>query len=216
MFRFFIKKLSKLLVFVCVQFEARGLENYPCEGAALVVINHLGDADAVITLAALPDFPEVIGKIELRNIWLLRCVTDGLGIIWVHRGQPDRRALSAALEALRSGRRVIIAPEGRESLTGALEQGTDGAAFLARRAGVSIIPVVLTGTENWHIFGSLKKFQRARVTLTVGFPFSINWDEQGGTTLEQGTQQIMETLARMLPPEYRGEYADFEMTEASR
>ncbi|MBI4731422.1 MAG: 1-acyl-sn-glycerol-3-phosphate acyltransferase [Chloroflexi bacterium] len=205
LFRRFIKALCRLLVLTCTRCEARGLENYPSEGAALVVINHLADADAVVALAALPDFPEVIGKIELRDILPLRWVTDPLGIIWVHRGRPDRRALSVALEALRQGRRVIVAPEGRESLTGALEQGTEGTTFLAFKSGAPIIPIALTGTE--RVYGSLKRLQRARVTLSVGKPFILARQDRGPDALAEGTRQIMETLARLLPVEYRGEYA---------
>jgi 1-acyl-sn-glycerol-3-phosphate acyltransferase len=62
------------------------MEYYPRCGPALLVINNLGDPDAILVLAALPEFPEVIGKIELRDIPLLRLVTDMLGVIWVHRG----------------------------------------------------------------------------------------------------------------------------------
>jgi 1-acyl-sn-glycerol-3-phosphate acyltransferase len=207
LFRRFIKMVCRLLVFFCTRCAVRGLENYPAGGPALVVINHLGDPDAVVVLAALPDFPEPIGKIELRSIRLLRWVTDALGVIWVHRGRADRRALAAALDAFRQGRRVIIAPEGRESLTGALEQGTEGAAFLAYRSGVSVVPVTLTGTENWRVYGHLRKLKRAQVTLTVGRPFALPPQAQGSTALAEGTRQIMEMLACQLPPEYRGVYS---------
>lgn len=196
-----------MLVFTCTRFEARGLENYPAEGAALVVINHLGDPDIVVALAALPDFPEVLGKIELRSILPLRWVSDTLGVIWVHRGRPDRRALVAALEALHEGRRVILAPEGRESLTGVLDSGTEGAAFLALKSGVPVVPVALTGTENWRVFGHLKRLRRASVTLTVGTPFLLARKGSAPGAREQGTRLIMENLARLLPEEYRGVYA---------
>jgi 1-acyl-sn-glycerol-3-phosphate acyltransferase len=210
LFRRFIKLVCRWLVIVCTRCDVRGLENYPLRGAALVIINHLGDPDAVIVLGTLPDFPEIIGKIELRSIRRLRLVTDGLGIIWIHRGRADRRALSVALEALRQGRKVIIAPEGRESLTGALEPGMDGAAFLAFKSGVPIIPITLTGTENWRVYGGLKKWKRARVTLTVGKPFFLPRQARGPAALADGTRQIMETLARQLPSEYRGVYSYIE------
>ena len=72
-------------------------------------------------------------KIELYEIPLLGKVLDLYGVIWVRRGQPDRRALRAVMEAMDDKRMVAIAPEGRESLTGALEEGTGGAAYLALR-----------------------------------------------------------------------------------
>ena len=206
LFRRFLQLLCRVVVFVCTKATIHGLENYPRRGPALIVINHLGDPDAVLALAALPDFPEVIGKIELRDIPVLRLVTDLLGVIWVHRGQPDRRAISAVLEAFRQGRRVIIAPEGRESVSGALEEGTEGAAFLALRAGVPVGPVAITGSEFRYIENNLKKLRRTPVTLRVGKPFVLPKQAREKDALREGTRLIMEALARQLPPEYRGVY----------
>ncbi len=207
LFRRFLQLLCRVVVFVCIKATIHGLENYPRRGPALIVINHLGDPDAVLALAVLPDFPEVIGKIELRDIPVLRLVTDMLGVIWVHRGQPDRRAISAVLEAFRQGRRVIIAPEGRESVSGALEEGTEGAAFLALRAGVPVVPVTITGSEFRRIENNLKKLRRTPVKLQVGKPFVLPQQAREKDALQEGTRLIMETLARQLPPEYRGVYA---------
>lgn len=203
--RVFVKALARLLVFTCTQTTVRGLENYPRSGAALLVMNHLADADAVLVLASLPDFPEVLGKIELRAYFLLRWITDAMGVVWVHRGQPDRRAISAVLEAFRQGRRLLLAPEGRESLTGALEAGTDGAAFLALKGNVPVVPITLTGTE--HIYSNLKRLRRTMVTLTVGEPFVLSQQAYGPGRFADATRQIMETLARRLPVEYRGVYS---------
>lgn len=207
LFRRLVQGVCRGLMALCTQFSVQGLEHYPRQEPALLVINHLGDADAVAVLAALPEFPEAIAKIELRTILPLRWVMDGVGVIYVHRGQPDRRALMAALQALREGRKVILAPEGRQSLSGALEHGTEGAAFLALKADVPIIPIALTGTENWRIYGNLRRLQRTPVSLTVGFPFRLPALGRGPQALAQGTRLIMEALARLLPPSYRGEYA---------
>ncbi len=207
LFRRFFQLVCRVVVFVCTKTTILGLENYPTRGPALMVINHLGDPDAVLVMAALPDFPEVIVKIELRDIPVLRLVADMLGVIWVHRGQPDRRAISAALEAFRQGRRMIIAPEGRESVSGMLEAGTDGAAFLALRAGVPVVPVTITGSEFRLVENNLKKLRRAPVTLKVGKPFVLPQQSRDRDALQEGTRLIMESLARQLPPAYRGVYA---------
>jgi hypothetical protein len=73
--------------------------------------------------------------------------------------------------------------------------------------------VALTGTE--HIYGSLKLLRRAHVTLTVGRPFALVRQDRGPGALAEGTWQIMETLARLLPAGYRGEYAYVGETEAT-
>jgi 1-acyl-sn-glycerol-3-phosphate acyltransferase len=185
-----------------------GLENYPRQGPALVVINHLGDADAALGLAYFPAETDSLGKAELYDFPFLGKIMDLYGVIWVHRGRPDRKALRAALDGLKEGRIIALAPEARESLTGALEEGTGGASYLALKAGVPVVPVTFTGTENSQVYGSLKRLRRACVTMTVGPAFTLRDLASQRGAIEAGTQRIMLTLARQLPPEYRGAYQD--------
>ena len=151
-FRTFMHGLIKLIAKICMNVTAEGLENFPRKGPVLIVINHLGDADAPAIMSALPITPDALGKIELFDLPILGKLIDWYGIIWLHRGRADIRALRAALDGFAEGRLIAIAPEGRYSLTGALEEGNGGAAFLAYKAGVPILPIVVTGTENENIY----------------------------------------------------------------
>jgi 1-acyl-sn-glycerol-3-phosphate acyltransferase len=81
-----------------------------------------------------------------------------------------------------------------------------GAAYLALKADVPILPITFTGTEDQHIFGNLKKFRRPRVTMTVGTPFRLPQTGDRRADIRRGTDLIMRTLAKMLPPEYQGVY----------
>jgi len=206
-FRWWIRGFVRLIVFLLTRARVKGLERFPRSGPALVVINHLGDADGVLGIAFWPVFTDPFAKIELFELPILGWIIEKYGVIWVHRGRPDRRAISAALEGLRMGRIISIAPEGRESPIGALEGGTEGAAFLAWKANVPIVPVAITGTENWRIYGNMKKLRRTDVTLTVGEPFQLPAESDRKKALEEGTRRIMEELARLLPAQYRGIYA---------
>lgn len=207
LFRGFLRLLSKLLVRLLTRVEIHGLEHFPREGPGLVVVNHLGDADVVVGLALFPRPVEALAKVELFDFPLLGWIMEHYGVIWIHRGQPDRWALRAALAALGEGRLVGIAPEGRESLTGALEEGVDGAAYLALRGNVPIIPVTLTGTENHRILTNLKRLQRTPISLRVGPPFSLEQKTPFRDAVHRGTETIMLKLAQQLPPAYRGVYA---------
>jgi 1-acyl-sn-glycerol-3-phosphate acyltransferase len=162
----------------------------------------------VLMMATLPFKSPVegIGKIELYDHWFVGPVFRAHGMIWVHRGQPDRRALRAALDALAEGRIVTLAPEGRQSVIGGLEEGNPGAAFLARKSGAPLVPIGLTGTENKHVYDHLTRWKRVPVTLSVGKPFFLQEYADRQTTLREGTQQIMESLASQLPESYRGQY----------
>lgn len=201
-----ISLMARLVVRLCTRIEVKGLEHLQIYDSALVVANHLGDADVIVGVAYTPLNVEMIAKSELYDFPILGWLMDAYGVIWVHRGRPDRKAIRAALQAFDEKRKVAIAPEGRESLTGALEEGTGGAAYLALKAGVPIIPVTLTGTENQRIFGNLKRLRPTRVTLTVGPPFQLKESTNLKEAVQSGTETIMKTLAQQLPPEYRGVY----------
>ncbi|HZM24394.1 MAG TPA: lysophospholipid acyltransferase family protein [Anaerolineales bacterium] len=205
-FRVFMRVLTKIVTFFTMRATIRGTENFPKRGPALIVINHLGDADAVLVGAAIPTTIDGMGKIELNDDWLVGPIFRAYGVIWVHRGRPDRRALRAALDGLAQGRMVVLAPEGRQSLIGGLEDGNEGAAFLAMKSGAPIVPIAMTGTENENIYGHLKKWKRSDVTLTVGKPFFLREQADRQEMLREGTRQIMESLASLLPESYRGNY----------
>jgi 1-acyl-sn-glycerol-3-phosphate acyltransferase len=198
--------MARLVVRLCTRIEVTGLEHLQIYDSALVVANHLGDADVIVGVAYTPLKVEIIAKSELYDFPILGWLMDAYGVIWVHRGRPDRKAIRAALQALDEKRKVAIAPEGRESLTGGLEEGTGGAAYLALKAEVPIIPVTFTGTENHRIFRNLKRLRRTCVTLTVGSPFQLKKSTSLKEAIQSGTETIMKTLAQQLPPEHRGVY----------
>jgi len=213
LFRLFARRLAKLLVFFTLKVTVRGLENFPQHGPALIVINHLGDADAVLLAAVLPTAIDGMGKIELDEHWLVGPVFRAYGVIYVHRGRPDRKAIRAALDGLAQGRFVALAPEGRQSVAGKLEEGTEGAAFLALKSGAPIVPIAMTGTENEKVYHR-KWWQRVPATLTVGKPFKLEEPADGEvpkrlrdqSLMRAGTNQIMLALAELLPESYRGKF----------
>jgi len=110
-YRAMLRWFSKLLVLIWTRVDVKGLENIPEEGPGIFVANHLGDADFVLGLAYAPLVVEPFVKIELFDLPVLGKVLDAYGVIWVHRGQPDRRALRVVMEAMKRNRMVGIAPE---------------------------------------------------------------------------------------------------------
>ncbi len=207
-FRNFAHGLINLLAKICLNISVEGAENFPTQGPVLVVINHLGDSDVLALLSSLPTPPDALGKIELYELPILGKLIDWYGVIWLHRGRADTKALRAALDGFAEGRIIVIAPEGRYSVTGALEEASGGAAFLAYKSGAQILPIAVTGTENESVYGALKKFRRAQVRVKAGKMFKLA-EQPGGRqeAVAMGTDQIMQALAELLPEKYRGAYS---------
>ena len=114
----------------------------------------------------------------------------------------------ATLEQLEKDRMVLIFPEGTRR-PGGLGPGTDGLTYLAARSRAAIVPVGITGTESIRGFARVA-FPFCRMRVRVGEPFHLrNIDGRiPREVLSSMTDTIMERIAALLPPEYRGAYAD--------
>jgi len=205
-----VRSILRFLFWLLSDFRAEGVENIPLSGAAMLLANHLNILDAPAIFTILPRQATVFAadKYDRRFSflgWLLRTFANA---IWVARGEADRKAIRAALAALARGEMLAIAPEGTRSKTGALQKGHDGAAYLAARTGVVMVPVVAWGQEK--VWSELAHLRRPHVRVVVGQPFSLPPEAARAHSPELAvyTDQIMHRLAGMLPPSYRGVYAD--------
>jgi 1-acyl-sn-glycerol-3-phosphate acyltransferase len=192
-----------LLRLVC-HLEVVGLEHVPAEGPYLFISNHLHWLDAPIMGVALPHRATVFVGEKWERHWILGRFFRSLDAVFVNRGEVDRKALRQALAVLEGGGVVGLAPEGTRSKTGAMQQGRSGAAYMACRAGVKLLPAIVTGQE--QVFPSLRRLRRARVRVGFGPTFEPPAIEGrvSAAQVHAFTEEIMYRLAAMLPPEYRG------------
>ncbi len=111
-----------------------------------------------------------------------------------------------AIKILKRGEVLGLAPEGTRSTSGALQIGKPGVAFIAAHAGVPIVPLGITGTQNMK---ELLRFRRMRVSITYVEPFYLSPEgRMSSDELAAATELIMVRIAKLLPPEYRGVYAE--------
>jgi 1-acyl-sn-glycerol-3-phosphate acyltransferase len=199
-----VRGLARLLAWLLVRLTVRGQEHVPLEGPLLVTMNHLGGGDPVLVIGYARRHLAIVGKVEVLDWPVIGPLARAYGMIPVRRGEPDRGTLKRMLEVLRTGGALLIAPEGRESLTGALEAGKTGPAFLALQAGAPILPVAITGTAWRRVLPAWRRLRRPQVTLTFGQPYRL----PPGMARREAADAIMRRIAALLPPEYRGVYAD--------
>jgi 1-acyl-sn-glycerol-3-phosphate acyltransferase len=204
---FFVRGLFALLANVLIKPEYVGRENIPAGGAYLITTNHLSFFDSVLIFCVMPHRMVAFGADKWRRTPGLRQFMEMLGIIWVARGEADTDAIKASLAVIKNGGRLGLAPEGTRSKVGKLQRGKAGAAYLADRARVPILPVGQAGTDT--VIKSWKRLRRPRVRLVIGEPFTLPGSGRAkGPQLDSFTEEIMCRIAVLLPPEYRGVYAD--------
>jgi 1-acyl-sn-glycerol-3-phosphate acyltransferase len=100
---------------------------------------------------------------------------------------------------------VGVFPEGTRSRDGVLRDGHAGAALLAIRTGVRILPVGVAGT---HRQFATWLPRRNRIAIRIGQPFSLPVQPNGldRAALRRGTDRMMEAIAALLPAEQRGRW----------
>ncbi len=204
-----IRRLFKFFLRLFTQVEVRGMENVPISGAFILAPNHLGSLDVPLLGAHIQrNDASFLAAKKHRRSPINRWIFDSTGGIWIDRNQADLGALRAARNALKDGQILGVAPEGTRSSTHSLIEGKAGAAYLASLSQVPVLPAAITGTEN--AVGQILRLRRPHLTLTFGKPFIIppldRRDREA--SLKRGTDEIMCRIAALLPPDYRGVYAD--------
>jgi 1-acyl-sn-glycerol-3-phosphate acyltransferase len=199
----------RLVLFFFGRLTVRGTEHIPAQGPYILAINHMSKADPPLILLSWPDTRI---RFFAGEKWEKHLIFGPLmkysGAVYINRGEVDRRALRAALEALREGAVFGLAPEGTRSRVGALIQARDGAAYLASRAKVPVVPV---GVVNTDVLGSnMAHLRRTQMETRIGKPFDLpaTVARPKGRELAAYTHLIMVHIAALLPERYWGFYAD--------
>jgi 1-acyl-sn-glycerol-3-phosphate acyltransferase len=119
-----------------------GQEHVPRVGGCVIGVNHISAWDPPVLGIATPREIHVMAKKELFSTWLMRRVLRGLRVFPVDRESNDIGAVKEALRRLQRGHAIGIFFEGTRNPTGDAAPHL-GAAYLAHRAGVPLVPAAL-------------------------------------------------------------------------
>jgi 1-acyl-sn-glycerol-3-phosphate acyltransferase len=188
-----------------------GLEHVPASGGFLVVANHCSNLDPPALGWAVGHrtgrIIHFMAKEEMRRWPLIGWLARQSGVFFVRRGEGDRGAQRLALDLLSTGSCMGIFPEGTRSRDGRMGEARAGAAFMAMRTGVPVLPVGIAGMH--AIFPGRSRWpHRAPITLRIGAPFrlAVQADGLDRAALKSGTEQIMQAIAALLPEGQRGRW----------
>jgi 1-acyl-sn-glycerol-3-phosphate acyltransferase len=197
---------------ILCRIDAQELQKVQQDGPLLAFANHTAMIEAPVLYTELAPRKKVtaIAKVETWDNWFLNWVFTLWEIIPIHRGEADMVAMRKSLEMLEKGYILGISPEGTRSKSGKLIRAHGGVAMLGLHSAAPLQAVAHWGGED---FGkNVKKFKRTDFHIRVGPVFYL--DARGERVSKEVRQQMademMYQLARLLPENYRGEYADLE------
>ncbi|HEY9604123.1 MAG TPA: lysophospholipid acyltransferase family protein [Allocoleopsis sp.] len=124
-----------------------GAENVPQDKPLIVVSNHASDFDPPILSCAVRRPVAYMAKEELFQIPLLKQGIELYGAYPVKRGMADRSAIRAALNCLSNGWAVGLFLQGTRTPDARIPEPKLGAAMIAAKAQVPMLPVSLWGTQ---------------------------------------------------------------------
>lgn len=160
--------------------KAIGREHIP-EGGALFCANHTALSDPLFVVLAVgrKNQMRIMAKAEFMSVPVLGWLLKKAGVFAVERGKSDVGAIKTAIKYLRSGENVLLFPEGTRIKHGVDKEGHEadaksGAAMLAVRTGVPLVPVYVPEKKRWF----------RRTPVVIGEAYTPQVEGRKGTAEE--------------------------------
>jgi 1-acyl-sn-glycerol-3-phosphate acyltransferase len=187
-------RIAKVWARLCVWLSGARLTVYGAENlrncpVAVYASNHTSYMDTPVIFSALPFQFRILAKKELWPIFFIGWYLDRSGQIPIDTANPraSLSSLGIGVKALRSGLPLFVFPEGGRTADGDLKPFLSGAAYLAIRAQVPLVPIALSGVYDLLPIHT-HHFYPTELTLSVGKPI-----ETTGMNMRQ-TEELTERL----------------------
>jgi 1-acyl-sn-glycerol-3-phosphate acyltransferase len=190
--------------------KVTGMENVPFGKPYLAAINHISLFDPPFALTFWPEMIEAMGASTIWKKPGQAQLVSLYHVIPVHRGDFDKALFDTVLNVLRSGRPLLIAPEGTRSHREEMARARPGIAFIIEKSQVPVLPVGIVGTTD-DFFKKAIRAERRTLELRIGKPMVLPTVEGKGDERRDARQRnadlVMAHIAGLLPEHYRGYYA---------
>jgi 1-acyl-sn-glycerol-3-phosphate acyltransferase len=179
--------------------QSQGTEHIPDTGAIVLACNHLSNLDPVLLAAVCPRPINYLAKIELFRIPILGSFIRRYGAIPLRRSASDPEAIRLAEQVLEQQQILALFPEGTRSRIGQLKPFRFGAARLALKHNVPLVPAAITGTDQAMPAGA-KIPRRETIRVAIGPPIDIapyRYHDTGGVP----EAHLLQTVTNLLQAE---------------
>jgi 1-acyl-sn-glycerol-3-phosphate acyltransferase len=166
-----------------VYFQGRiyGAENVPRVGPLVLVSNHASDFDPVLVSSCVRRPVAYMAKQELFKVPILSTLIRLYGAFPVNREAADRSAIRAALNSIEEGWATGVFLQGSRTPDGRITHPKLGAALIAQKAQVPLLPICMWGTEK---IVSKGQYLPKRTPITVRIGELIEPPPKGGDRAE--------------------------------
>lgn len=169
-----------------------GAGNIPRNGAFVLAPIHRSNFDTPLAAAVTRRRLRFMGKDSLWKYRPIGWVLSAIGGFPVTRGSADREALSRCIAVLRGGEPLVLFPEGERKFGPVVQPLFDGAAYVAVKAGVPVVPVGIGGSEKVMRKGS-KMIRPHKCVVIVGTPIPTR-EEGDGRAPRSAVREVTDRL----------------------
>lgn len=175
-----IKRSIRWVLSRLYKVSVKGMDNYPVSAERVMVIaNHTSFLDAILLYAFLPVKLTFAVDTMVSQNWSIKLLGRLIHLFPMDPTNP--LAIRGLIKRLKDGGHVVIFPEGRITVTGALMKIYNGPGLIADKSQAMVTPVCIEGAQ-YSPFSRLKGRVRRRwfpeITLTVLPPRQLAIDEQ--------------------------------------
>lgn len=181
--------------------RARGLENVPPFGPAIIAPNHFSFLDHFFVAVYLRRKVRFVAKSQLFKPPLDFVLTHA-GVIPIRRGVVDEEAFTSALTVLERGGLVVMYAEAGRSRTGELGRPRWGLGRLALESGAPVVPTAIVGTERARDW---RRLRFPQVTVAFGTPMAFERVERPRRQQSQRASELVFERVRELHTRLRAE-----------
>jgi 1-acyl-sn-glycerol-3-phosphate acyltransferase len=190
----FVRGLIAVLAALLFRMRIEGAENIPKTGAFVLAPVHRSNLDFALVA---PITKRRMGYMGKDSLWkgpkLFGSFISALGAFPVHRGSADREALRRCIEVVGRGEPLVLFPEGTRKSGPVVDEIFEGAAYVATKAGIPVVPVGIGGSERAMPKGA-KMIRPGKIVIVVGTPLEAERPADGSRPSRRATHELTERL----------------------
>lgn len=185
------------LIILGARVKVSGLENLTRDEHYLIMANHASYSDIPTLFRVLPFYLHFIAKIELKKVPLLGWYMAKSGMIFIERNNKLKsvESINDAAKLIKTGKSVVIFPEGTSGNNGEISVFKKGGFHLAKASESTILPIRIKGSQHvWPSHQNLK-IKGGKVEVIIGQP--IKYEEYASIALDEFVLHVRDTIINL-------------------